>query len=73
MLSCKEVVAQSDALLAREVTLRQRLQIMIHLFVCEHCRRYLRQLEILLRSFRRLHGPVAADKVAEVMDAVHRG
>lgn len=72
MLSCKEVVAQSDALLAREVTLRQRLQIMIHLFVCEHCRRYLHQLEIMLRSFRRLRETVGADKVAEVMDAVHR-
>jgi hypothetical protein len=73
MLSCKEVVAQGDALLSREVSLRQRIQIMLHLFVCEHCRRYLHQLEILLRSFRRLHAPVGADKVAEVMDAVHRG
>ena len=72
MLSCNEVVAQADALLAREVTLRQRIKIMIHLFVCEHCRRYLHQLEILLRSFRRLYEPAGADKVAEVMDAVHR-
>jgi len=73
MLSCKEVVAHGDALLTREVTLRQRIQIMIHLFVCEHCRRYLHQLEIMLRSFRRLREPVGADKVEEIMNAVHRG
>ena len=73
MLSCKEVVAHSEALLAREVSLRTRLGIMIHLFVCDACRRYLHQLEILLRAFRRLHKPAAADQVAQIMDAVKRG
>lgn len=73
MLSCKEVIAHSEELLEGEAGLIRRIQIRLHLRVCEHCTRYIRQLSLLLRAFRRLHRPVSEDKVVEIMDAVHRG
>jgi len=73
MLSCTEVVAHSEALLEGEASLWKRIQIRMHLRVCEHCTRYIRQLDILLRCFRRLHRPAGDDKVEEIMEAVHRG
>lgn len=73
MLSCKEVVAHSEELLEGEAGLLRRIQIRMHLRVCEHCTRYIRQLSLMLRAFRRLHPRVDNDKVGEIMDTVHRG
>jgi predicted anti-sigma-YlaC factor YlaD len=73
MLSCKEVVAHSEALLEGEASLLKRIQIRMHLRVCEHCTRYIRQLSLMLRAFRRLHPRTGDDRVGEIMDAVHRG
>lgn len=70
MLSCKEVVAHSEELLDGEASLIRRIQIRLHLRVCEHCTRYIRQLSLMLRAFRRLHAPVGEDRVGEIMAAV---
>ena len=72
MLSCKEVVAHGDALLNGEVGLIKRIQIRIHLRAGIYCTRYLRQLDMLLRSFRRLYTPPSRDTVAGIMQAVRQ-
>lgn len=70
MLSCKQVVDDADHLLAGEVTFRRRLSIRLHLLICVHCRRYLRQLKLLLAALPHLRGRTRPEQVDAVMAQV---
>ncbi len=70
MLKCREVVAETDALVAGELPRLQYWKVTIHLLGCRYCRRYVRQLRWLLRAFRHHHGPASAAEVAAVMGAL---
>lgn len=72
MLSCKQVVDHSDHLLAGEVSRRQRLAIYLHLLICVHCRRYLRQLRLMLAALPRLRRRAEDSEVDAVMQYVQR-
>lgn len=67
MLTCREVVEQTDALLAGELTWRQRLSLRLHLFICRYCRRYLSQLRRLLNAIPGMHGKAERAEVERVM------
>lgn len=67
MLNCREVSGQADALLARELTWGRRWSMQLHLAMCRHCRRYVRQFAYLQRAIPHMHGPATAAEVAEVM------
>lgn len=73
MLSCKQVVSDADHLLAGEVTRRQRLAIGLHLLICIHCRRYLRQLRLLLGALPHLRRRTEAEQVDAVMARLQAG
>ena len=70
MLSCREVVQDSDLLLAGELPWRRRLSVKMHLLVCRHCRRYLRQLRILIRAVPFMHARANDEEVSEIMTHV---
>lgn len=44
MLSCKQITEQACDYLEKHLTFRQRLQVWLHLLICHHCRRYIRQI-----------------------------
>ena len=45
MLKCKEVVDRADALVdGTPLSWRERFALRMHLLMCHHCRRYVRQL-----------------------------
>ncbi|MBN49075.1 MAG: hypothetical protein CMN85_05990 [Spongiibacteraceae bacterium] len=67
MLKCSELVERSDALLAGELSWRQRMSFRMHLFMCRHCRRYVKQLERLLRAIPGMHGKANEAEVEQVM------
>lgn len=71
MLSCKQVVDSADALLARELPWRRRLGIYVHVAVCAHCRRYLRQLRTLLTTLPHLRGRATEAQVDAVMARIN--
>ena len=52
MLKCKEVVkvVSSD----QPISLKQKIEIKMHLMMCRHCRRYQQQLNLLKNGFVRL-------------------
>ena len=56
MMSCREVhrIVASDAV--PSLGLRDRLRLRLHVFMCHHCARYLRQLAALARHARRALG-----------------
>lgn len=53
MLKCQHVEQRADALVdGTPLSRRERLALTLHLLICRHCRRYLRQLRALVRSLR---------------------
>ena len=71
MLKCRQVPEQAERMLAGDLTWRERLSLRMHLFICGHCRRYVRQLALLLRSVPFLYGPASDDDVDKVIKRVH--
>lgn len=54
MLSCKELVACSSDFLDGQLNLRQRLSVRLHLAMCVHCRRFIRQMKLTQAVLRQL-------------------
>ncbi len=73
MLKCQEVELRADALVdGTPLSRRERLSLNMHLLMCRHCRRYVRQLRALTAHLRHRESPTAHDdQVQAVMDCVH--
>jgi len=50
MMTCKEVAQLASESLDRSLTLYERLTLRLHLFRCDMCTRYVRQLKFLQRA-----------------------
>lgn len=72
MLKCREVVDNADQLLDGVISRRQRFALKMHLLMCRHCRRYVRQLRALLRAVPFMHSQASDAEVSEVMEHIHR-
>lgn len=75
MLSCRELVekvTQEPDLLEKGAGPGWSMR--LHLFMCHHCRRYVRQLRLMLRFLAFLPGrePAQAAEVDEVWNAIER-
>ena len=77
MLKCQHVEQRADALVdGTPLSRSERLALNLHLLICRHCRRYLRQLRTLVVSLRAPTAPLpdaSADALAERIqrDASH--
>lgn len=71
MLSCREVVDNADLLIAGDMSWRRQLAIRIHLLMCQHCRRYVRQFKILIRAIPFMHSRASDEEVSRVMACIH--
>jgi hypothetical protein len=67
MLTCRQLVKESDQLLAGELPWRRRLSIKFHLLMCRHCRRYITQLRMLIAAFPYTHSKATDQEVDKVM------
>lgn len=72
MLSCRQVAQMSGALLDGDLRYRERLAVRLHIFMCRHCRRFIRQLRHLLvfLRLRRTEQSVSDDFVDRVLNAI---
>lgn len=60
MLKCQEVELRADALVdGTPLSRRERMALGMHLLMCRHCRRYVRQLQALVRTLRRSPAPLS--------------
>ena len=48
MITCKSVYDSASDYVEGPVSLRRRLQFYLHLVICKHCRRYLRQISLAM-------------------------
>ena len=71
MLKCREVVASADQLLDGSLGRRQKFALRMHLLLCRHCRRYVRQLRVLLRAVPFMHRQASDTEVKQVMDHLY--
>ncbi len=72
MLKCREIVSNADQLLDQEMSRRQRLGMKMHLLMCRHCRRYVRQFSVLLRAVPFMHSEASDAEVSQVMEHIHK-
>jgi predicted anti-sigma-YlaC factor YlaD len=68
MLTCRELTEVVTAYLERRMGLWDRLQVMLHLGMCRHCRAYLRQIRQTVRALSGLPDePIAAAVQADLL------
>lgn len=74
MLKCKDVVERADALVdGTPLSWRERFALRMHLLMCHHCRRYVRQLQALVSSLRRPPSETTSqDKIEAVLDKLDK-
>jgi len=72
MLTCRELTAQADELLAGELSWRRRLAVRLHLALCHHCRRYVEQYRRMLHALPASVDEASDEEVALVMETIER-
>lgn len=73
MLKCSEVVEKADALVDDETLgFGERLSLRMHLIMCRHCRRYVRQFKQLVQHLQRPMEPAPQEAVRRIMAALER-
>ncbi|MBQ25811.1 zf-HC2 domain-containing protein [Alcanivorax sp.] len=72
MLKCKHVVVKADALVdGAPLTRRERFALRLHLLMCHHCRRYVRQLRALLNTLPRNPDSLDDARTREILDKLN--
>lgn len=75
MLSCREMSELASELLEDRSPRAQRAAAWLHLAMCRHCRRYLRQMRLTIDTLRRTgssHPSVDSGKVLEAIEGATR-
>lgn len=73
MLKCQHVEQRADALVdGTPLSGRERLALGMHLFICRHCRRYVRQLRALARSLRASEETLPDATADALAERIHR-
>lgn len=69
MLKCRDVAHNASDYLDKSMPWPRRLAVLLHLFICRHCRRFVRHLRIV-RRFSYLRGGQRAepDDVARIVE-----
>lgn len=73
MLNCKQVAHQASDYVDRNVNGWQRFGMVVHLFICKHCRRFVQHVRIT-RDFmgKREHEVASEEEVKKVMKGIKK-
>ncbi|MEW5756020.1 MAG: zf-HC2 domain-containing protein [Pseudomonadota bacterium] len=69
MLNCRDVTEHASDYLDKTLPLGQRLKLRLHLFMCIHCRRYLKQLRVAIDLIRQSEPRPVSTQQAETIAA----
>ena len=74
MITCKDIAKEAHDLLDGDMGMMQRLRVRWHLFICKHCRNYIRQLRLTLKTLGQSHllVPEEEPSEAEIDDIVEK-
>lgn len=71
MLSCREVTEKASDYLDRTLPWGQRLGMRLHILMCQHCRRYLRQIRAVVKALGLMPAyEVPAETVSKQVEAL---
>lgn len=70
MLSCKEIITESDELSSARSGLMLKLQLHLHVLMCRFCRRYLRQSAVLRQTLQHLCRPSTDEQIELVVESI---
>ena len=67
MLKCTRAVEDANTMHTNELSGWRRFSLFMHLLMCHHCRRYVRQLKMLLGALGDMHGDASDEEVERVL------
>lgn len=70
MLSCRQLVEETSSLSLEELQ-QQRWSVRLHLLMCRHCRRYVRQLKAMLGVLPYLHRLADDRTIEQIWQRIH--
>lgn len=70
MLKCIDVLALGSVYVDGGLTSAERRSLRLHMFVCRHCRKYLRALQLTRATIAVLPVPVTEQTVEQVLSAI---
>lgn len=70
MLNCREITDRASDYLDGDLSRGQRMGVHMHLLMCRHCRRLVRQLSRLRQTLARRPPPVSEEQYRRWRDAV---
>lgn len=70
MLKCIDVLALGSVYVDGALAPADRRSLRLHMFVCRHCRKYLRALELTRATIAVLPVPVTEQTVEQVLSAI---
>jgi len=72
MPSCKDLYNQAEEFLEGKTGYRTRFAFLIHLLVCVHCRRYLKQFRLVIKTSQHILRPKTPDDdmIKQILDRV---
>lgn len=72
MLKCRDIERMAGQLQDDELNWWQRLSMRMHLMMCHHCRRFVRQFAAIKKlAERSVSGQASDDEVQSVMDKIN--
>jgi len=69
MITCKHATELISKSMEEELSVRERFSLRLHLFICEFCEQFRKQIEVLRRAVKR-EDSVCGEKLSE--EAKHR-
>jgi len=74
MLNCKQIPEKADEYIDDELSIGQRLSASLHLLMCVHCRRYVRQMTSTVATLRKMPYTEACsdEEVEQTLDRLLR-
>ncbi len=73
MMTCQQVTELVTNYLERRLPLRDRVRFQMHIGMCRHCRRYLRQMRLTIRTLGSLPPePIPVEVRDELLDRFRR-
>lgn len=79
MLSCRDITQKANDYLEKDLPFAARMNVKMHLLICIHCRRYIKQLQTTIHTLGRIQPPAAntatEQQIQQVVELLkkHRG
>ncbi|WP_373188209.1 anti-sigma factor [Halopseudomonas sp.] len=70
MLSCHQMSELGSDIIDQNLTFNSRMAVMMHISMCRHCRRYIKQLSLTSAVLTQLPMPAQPEDIASVVAAL---